>query len=355
MQKPVRLAVVGFGRMGSIHAFHALELAQEGKCTIAALCDAMPERAERFAADAGLKIPIFRSVQELADARVADASVVVTPTDCHREHAAALIKAGQRVFVEKPLTESVESDLEFAAELDRKNPNALMLAFQRRFDPPLQYARELLAAGTIGKAFKIYSGMEDSLPAPNGYQSPGILPDMSIHNVDEVLWLAGKMPDRALMIGSNIYSHRLTTCQEDFDDAQLYLWFGGDLMAEIQVGRNHVAGYRTETVIYGDQGEIQINHFHQKANEVLVRAYGRFGRPEPIAVRSFTMREYGRPLAEFAGRFGLAYVAELAAFLECCEAGRPFPVTHWDGARAQYVIRAGMRSSVKPETIAPLG
>ena len=86
---------------------------------------------------------------------------------------------------------------------------------------------------------------------------------MSIHNVDEVLWLTGKMPRAALMIGSRIYSHRLTTCEEDFDDALLYLWFEEELVAEIQVGRNHVAGYRTETVIYGEEGEIQVDRFHQ--------------------------------------------------------------------------------------------
>jgi len=37
---------------------------------------------------------------------------------------------------------------------------------------------------------------------------------MSIHNVDEILWLTGQMPQAALAIGSNIYSHALTTCKE---------------------------------------------------------------------------------------------------------------------------------------------
>jgi len=354
MSEPIRIAMVGLGRMGSIHGLHLHELAQEGKCELAAICDADLDRARRFAAETGRKVPLFRTVEELAAAKVCDASVIVTPTDQHRPHAATLIAAGQRVFVEKPLTESLESDLEFAAELDRDHPHALMLAFQRRFDPALQYARELITSGAIGRVFKVYSAMEDSVPAPDGYQSPGILPDMSIHNVDEVLWLTGKMPTAALMIGSNIYSHRLTTCEEDFDDAQLFLWFGDEAMAEIQVGRNHVAGYRTETVIYGEEGEVQVDRFHQKPSEVIVTAYGRRGLTDPIAYRAFAMREYSRPLAEFAGRFGLAYKAELTAFIECCRSGEPFPVTHWDGARAQYVIRAGMRSATRPETIKPV-
>ena len=81
-----------------------------------------------------------------------------------------------------------------------------MLAFQRRFDLPNQYARELMHSGAIGRVFKIYSALEDSNPAPNGYQSGGILPDMSVHNVDEILWLTGRMPRAALAIGSRIYT-----------------------------------------------------------------------------------------------------------------------------------------------------
>jgi predicted dehydrogenase len=159
------------------------------------------------------------------------------------------------------------------------------------------------------------------------------------------------MPHNALMIGSRIYSHHLTTCEEDFDDALLYLWFEDELVAVIQVGRNHVSGYRTEVVFYGEEGQIQVDRFSQNPREVIVNAYGRRGRAEPIAHRTFSLREYGESLPEFAGRFGLAYKAEVAAFIACCRADKLFPVTHTDGLRAQQVIRAGMRSEVRPEPI----
>ena len=271
------------------------------------------------------------------------------PRDCRRPD-----RAGATSLTREATHGILETDLEFAAELDSTHPHALMLGFQRRFDPPLQYARELANSGAIGRIFKVYSAMEDSNPAPNGYKSGGILPDMSIHNVDEVLWLTGKMPRAALMIGSRIYSHRLTTCEEDFDDALLYLWFEEELVAEIQVGRNHVAGYRTEVVLYGEEGEIQVDRFQQNPREVMVTAYGRRGRAEPIFHRSFSMREYGGSMPEFADRFGLAYKAEVAAFVACCRANKPFPVTHTDGLRAQQVIRAGMRSAARPELIIPV-
>jgi myo-inositol 2-dehydrogenase/D-chiro-inositol 1-dehydrogenase len=162
--------------------------------------------------------------------------------------------------------------------------------------------------------------------------------------VDEILWLTGRMPRAALVIGSRIYSHRLTTCLEDFDDALLYLWFEGEMTAQVQVSRNHVSGYRVETVVFGEEGQIQVGHFYQKPREVVVEAYGRRGRTEPVARRVFEMRDYGRPLPEFIDRFGPAYKAEVATFIDCCRSGQPFPTSHHDGLRAQQVIAAGMRA-----------
>ena len=347
MREPLRVAIAGLGRMGAVHALHLHELARDTQtCRLAALADIDPDRIRRFNAEIGQQIPGFASLEDLATAGACDAVVIVTPTDNHREHAARMIASGHRVFLEKPLTGTLEGDQAFAAELDRDHPQALMLAFQRRFDEPLLYAKQLMEAGAIGRIFKIYSALEDSNPAPNGYKSGGILPDMSVHNVDEILWLSGRTPSKALTIGARIYSHALTTCAEDFDDALLYLWFDTDLVAQIQVSRNHVSGYRVETVIYGEEGQIHVGHFQQTPFEVVVEAYGRRGSKAPLAHRKFSMRDYGRPLPEFVDRFGAAYKAELAAFIECCRTGAPFPVTHRDGVRAQEVIAAGMRATI---------
>lgn len=353
MSEKLKVAVAGVGRMGIVHALHVQELEREtGNCSLAALVDINAGRAREVAASLGSQVPIFTSLQEFVKAGISHATVVVTPTGEHRENAAALVGAGHRVLLEKPLTGTLDADREFSAQLDRDHPHAVMLAFQRRFDVPNQYARELMHGGAVGRIFKIYSSLEDSNPAPNGYQSGGILPDMSVHNVDEILWLAGKMPRAALAIGSRIYSHRLTTCQEDFDDALLYLWFDEEMVAQVQVSRNHVSGYRVETMIFGEEGQIHVGRFEQKPFEVVVEAYGRRGRAEPIAKRVFAMRDYGRPLPEFIDRFGPAYKAELAAFIECCRTGQPFPTSHRDGLRAQQVISAGMERVITPEQAA---
>ena len=166
---------------------------------------------------------------------------------------------------------------------------------------------------------------------------------MAVHNVDEILWLTGRMPDRAMAVGSRIYSHALTTCQEDFDDAMLYMWFGDDLLGQVQVTRNHVSGYRVESVIYGDLGQIQIGRFEQRPNEIAVEAFGKRGEGEPLTRRTFPGGNGGAGAPEFVDRFGPAYRREVEVFLDCCTRGTAFPASHRDGLRAQQVIAAGMR------------
>src|SRR5579872_2951468 len=327
MTEPLRIAVVGVGRMGPIHALHVHDIAKEsGRCVLSAVVDADIARARRCADELGVAAT-FASIDEMLSANVADASVVVTPTASHHEHAARLIAGGHRVLMEKPLTGTLEGDRAFAAQLDRDHPDALMLAFQRRFDPPLSYAKDLMSTGTIGRVFKIYSALEDSNPAPDGYQSGGILPDMSVHNVDEILWLTGKTPRAALSIGANIYSHSHTTSDEDFDDALLYMWFDDEMVGQVQVSRNHVSGYRVETIIFGEQGQIQVGRFDQKPFEITVEAYGRRGTSQPLATKVFAMRDYHKPLPEFIDRFGEAYKAEVSAFIDCCLQSKPFPTS----------------------------
>ncbi|MEZ5398650.1 MAG: Gfo/Idh/MocA family oxidoreductase [Bryobacteraceae bacterium] len=356
MSDSLNIGMVAIGRMGWVHATHLLELEREtGACRLAAVVEPDTEKLARFVSVTGYRGPTFANVEEYAGSGAAKASLIAAPTEHHRAIAMRLIEAGHRVLLEKPLTGTLEGDIACAAELDRLHPNAVMLAFQRRFDAALAHARDLMNSGLIGRPFKIYSALEDSGPPPESYQSPGILPDMSVHNVDEILWLAGRMPDRALVVGSVLHNKHIASCKEDFDDAMLYVWFGEELLGLVQVTRNHVSGYRVETAIYGERGQIQIGHFRQRPQEIVVEAFGRRGAAEPLSHRVFSGGNQDPALPEFVARFGPAYKAEAAEFIACCWAEKPFPATHSDGVRAQQVIAAGMRTVHTRDDAAAIG
>jgi len=355
LTQPIRVGVVGLGRMGMIHALHIHELTQESDlCRLTCVSTADRKAADTFLSLTAGSTPVFGDIEGLAKSGLCDVAVIATNTPLHREHSLMMIRTGHRVLLEKPLTGTLQGDHEFAELLERECPQALMLGFQRRFDAPICFAKQLIDQGAIGRIFKIYSSLEDSGPAPDGFSSPGILPDMAVHNVDEVLWFSGRKPKRALAIGSRIYSHRLTACQEDFDDALMVLDFGDELIAQIQVTRNHVSGYRSETVIYGEKGLIRIGSFRQKRLEVTVEAYGTRDAKDLLAFRNFEMRRYDQPLPEFIDRFGDAYKEELRTFLNCCREGKPFPITHLDGLRAQEIVAGAMSASIRRQDMAEI-
>ena len=350
--RPLRIAVVGVGRIGRVHAQHVVELSRaSGSCELVALVDPRPEvneQAHQLAREQNRPVGTFAAIAELLDQTEVDAAVIASPTELHREHAWGLIAGGCRVLVEKALTESPQQDYAFARELDRSHPHSLMLAFQRRFDAPLLYAKGLIDDGAIGRPFKYVSILEDSRLMPEGYSSPGLLADMSVHNIDEVLWLSGDQALRAQATGSRLFTHQISSVEEDFDDALLQLWFPDRRIAQIQVSRNHVAGYRVETWVFGERGVVHVGGFRQDLHDVVVDAYGPRAR---IDLSHFALRDYGPDVPEFLDRFGDAYAAELTDFVKHCREDTAFTVTHNDGVRAMRVIEAGVESIARKSAI----
>lgn len=353
MPEPLKLAVVGLGRIGALHSQHAAELAAStGDCRLAAIVDARVEHArtlaQGLASSQGSLIQVFPTVEALIEADVCQAAVVCTPTDQHGPHVRALVRAQKRVMVEKSLTGSFDGDRELAAELDTRSPNAVMLAFQGRFDEPLQRAKLLLDRGAIGRPFKIVAALEDSGPVPAGYVSTNLFLDMAVHNLDDVLWFTGKMPTRVVSLGSRLHAHKISSTPESFNDGLIALWFPDDLLAQVTVSRNHVSGYRVEIWIYGEEGQIHVGRFDQNKKEVILEAYSRTQR---IEFNTYRMRDYGRQVPEFIERFGNAYERELADFVRCCRECQSFSVTQRDGLRAMEVMEAATHATAVPSAV----
>lgn len=356
MSNPLKLAVVGVGRIGVFHARHTQELSRErGNCDLVAVVDRYADTARRVAHQLqqhqASEIRPFETIGDLVDARLADAAVVASRTEDHEADTRALIEAGYRVMLEKPLTHSVKNAVNFVRDLSADGKShALMQAFMRRFDDPLNHTKNLLEAGSIGNPFKVVSVLEDPIPPPEGYNSPGILPDMAVHNIDEVIWLLGAKPERISALGANLHNFRITTVKEDFDDVFFQMWFPNNAIAQVQVSRNHVAGYRNETWVYGDNGLIHVGHFQENPLQVTVEAYNREGTIQKV---TFRMRDYGEGVPVFIERFGPAYKQELSYFVDQCLNEQPFSVNQEDGLTAMQVARAGVRSlRTKENTVA---
>jgi predicted dehydrogenase len=98
----IKIGVIGTGHLGKIHIKCILEL--KDKYELVGIFDLNTEQAEKIALEVGVKK--FDNVDTLID--TCDALDIVTPTLFHFEYAEKCIKKSKHLFIEKPLTETVE-------------------------------------------------------------------------------------------------------------------------------------------------------------------------------------------------------------------------------------------------------
>lgn len=97
----VRTAVIGTGKLGSLHV---KMLTQDEQCDFVGIFDTNPEQAKTCADQFDVKI--FSDLDELLDQ--VDAVSIAVITTAHYEIASKCLNKGLHVFIEKPITATVE-------------------------------------------------------------------------------------------------------------------------------------------------------------------------------------------------------------------------------------------------------
>lgn len=147
MTEPLRVAIVGAGWMGHVHA-RAWE--RNPRARIAAVADISPERAESLTRRHGsLGTAVFHELSEvLEDGRV-DAVDLCLPHDLHAQAIVAAATQGRHVLCEKPLCITLEEAGEIRHALQGSDAQ-LVCAHNKLFTPSFVEARRLVEAGAIG-------------------------------------------------------------------------------------------------------------------------------------------------------------------------------------------------------------
>src|SRR5690554_5930830 len=94
----VRLAILGTGAIGGVHALAAQEAPET---VVTAVWSRTPSHARELAERVGA-VPCA-TIDEAVTRDDVDAVVVCTPTFLHHEHAVAAARAGKHIICEKPL------------------------------------------------------------------------------------------------------------------------------------------------------------------------------------------------------------------------------------------------------------
>lgn len=148
----VNVALVGLGYWGPNLARN-LAAASAGR--LHTLCDVRWERVSQIAAQyPGVRVRTdYGSVLEDPDVH---AAVIATPVHTHFELAAAALRTGKHVLVEKPLAQTSKECRELIA-LAEDRKLVLMAGHVFLYNAAVRKVKEYLDAGLVGKVYYIYS------------------------------------------------------------------------------------------------------------------------------------------------------------------------------------------------------
>jgi predicted dehydrogenase len=197
--KPVRVGLIGCGKVGQIHAA-AVRALPDAELT--AVCDVSAERARGFAERYGARS--FTDVDALLREGQVEAILIGTPHPLHAAPAIRAAEAGVHVLVEKPMAATLADCDAMLATAERAGV-LLSVISQRRFYEPVRRMKEAIDAGKIGQpalgVFTMYSWRE-----PAYYQSDpwrgkwdteggGVLVNQSPHQLDLLRWFMGPVAE----------------------------------------------------------------------------------------------------------------------------------------------------------------
>ncbi|MDD5678711.1 MAG: Gfo/Idh/MocA family oxidoreductase [Kiritimatiellae bacterium] len=144
----LRFGVIGAGGMGQ---GYCRILGTLPHARLAAVCDVNRSAAEEVGRKFG--VPSFCDHREMIKAKVCDAAAIVTPHPFHYQPAMDCMNAGLHVISEKPLTERVSTADRMAAAA-KKNGVVFAVMFQRRLEPAICKALDLIHSGQLGEIFR---------------------------------------------------------------------------------------------------------------------------------------------------------------------------------------------------------
>src|SRR5918993_3180632 len=143
----IRLGVIGYGVQGHFDLDTALKVPG---VEVAGICDLYPGRLENAKEKFGNELFTTRNYKELIDRSDIDAVIVATTDVWHSRITKDALAKGKAVYIEKPMVYKI-SEGPSVIEAQKKTGKVLQVGSQRVSSIALAKAKELLAAGEIGK------------------------------------------------------------------------------------------------------------------------------------------------------------------------------------------------------------
>jgi predicted dehydrogenase len=337
VSEPVRICMVGAGRVGKNHS-NSLVRHVPGAKVVALVDPAVEVRnatASQFGIDCG-----FDTLEEAIDRIPFEAVVITTPTFTHKALAVQAAAHGKHVFLEKPMALNLTECDEIIAATQQAGVH-LQLGFMRRFDPEFAAAAQRIEAGEIGRPMMVKSVTHGpGLPpawARDISISNGMLAEVNSHDWDSTRWLMSSNYERVYTEIANFKgaANNVTT-PNFYDNVMVDLRFESGGLGMISGICPCGYGYDARVEIYGEKGVMFIGSL--QGQHILSATNRDTGIIQPV----------NRTWPE---RFAWGYILEMEHFVECIQKDHEPRVGGADGRWAVAGVLAGTRSFLEERPV----
>lgn len=328
----IRIAVLGAGRIGRIHAGN---IAASPRATLAGIADFVAEAAEALAHALGGRA---ESAEALLGAKDIDAVLIASPTDTHADYIEAAVQAGKAVFCEKPVDLSSARIRACLAKVSNSG-KPLMIGFNRRFDPNFAEVKRRIMAGDIGAVELVTILSRDPSPPPASYvaRSGGLFRDMMIHDLDMARFLLDEDPVEVHAVGSSLVDPEIGRAG-DVDTAAVLLKTASGKICQISNSRRASYGYDQRIEVHGARGMVRAQNVPVTTVET--------------ANETGFLTDPAQPF--FLERYAAAYRAELDHFITSIEKGIAPSPSGLDGLKAQVLADAATDAAFSGKPVRPV-
>lgn len=222
-----RVAVVGYGGMGS---WHAEQARNSNVIELGGIYDIKPERCEK-AANAG--IYAYDAFEDILGDKSIDIVVCATPNDSHKDIVIRSLEAGKNVVCEKPVALSL-SDFDEMCSAAKKAGKLFTVHQNRRWDAEFLAMKEIARSGELGDTINIESRVHGSRGIPGDWRQlkkcgGGMVLDWGVHLIDQMLIL---IPEKV----TKLYCELTHITNTEVDDGfHLMLTFESGRRATVEV------------------------------------------------------------------------------------------------------------------------
>lgn len=200
----VKLAIIGFGNMGSSHCANLFD-GKVKNCELAAICDNNPEKLKAAKEKYKDDVLYFESIEELFKSNEVNAILVATPHYDHPTIAIEGFKHNLHVLIEKPAGVYTKA-VKLANEEAKKTDRVFGIMYNQRTNPVYQKVRKMVQDGELGEIKRVVWLITNWYRSQSYYNSGGwratwkgegggVLLNQCPHNLDLWQWICG-MPSK---------------------------------------------------------------------------------------------------------------------------------------------------------------